>query len=53
VVSFGAPALWRDLSNGDFVLYFTSGVVGGLPLVIGAAIARRRVLVLSTDVAHR
>jgi hypothetical protein len=53
LVSFGAPVLWRDPSNGDFVLYFTSGVVGGLPLVAGAAIARRRVLVLSTDVAHR
>jgi hypothetical protein len=53
LVWFGAPVLWRDPSNGDFVLYFTNGVVSGLPLVAGAAIARRRWLVLSTNMAQR
>lgn len=38
-----ARALWLDLLIGDLVLFYTTGLLATFPLLIGAAIARRRI----------
>jgi hypothetical protein len=44
LIGFGAPAVWRDPSNTDFVLFCTTGLIAAMPLLIGAAVARRRLV---------
>jgi hypothetical protein len=39
------PAMWRDPSNTDFVLFCTTGIVSAMPLLAGAVVARWRMLV--------
>src|SRR5688572_19324064 len=41
---FGGPAMLRDPSNTDFVLFCTIGFVGAAPLLVGGAIVRRRMV---------
>ena len=42
LIGFGGPAIWRDPSNTDFVLFWTTGLIAAMPLLTGAAVARRR-----------
>jgi hypothetical protein len=42
LIGFAGPAVWRDPGNGDFVLFCTTGLIAAMPLLTGAAIARRR-----------
>lgn len=44
LIAFGGPAVWRDPSNTDFVLFCTTGLISAMPLLTGAAVARRRLL---------
>jgi len=45
LLGFGVPAVWRDPSNRDFVLFCATGVIAAIPLLTGAALARRRFVV--------
>lgn len=42
LIGFGGPAVWRDPPNTDFVLFCTTGLIAAMPLLTGAAVARRR-----------
>lgn len=42
LIGFGGPAVWRDPSNTDFVLFCTTALIAAMPLLTGAALARRR-----------
>jgi hypothetical protein len=44
LIGFGGPAVWRDPSNTDFVLFWTTGSIAAMPLLTGAAVARRRLV---------
>jgi hypothetical protein len=44
LIGFGGPAVWRDPSNTDFVLFGTTGLIAAMPLLAGAAVARRRLV---------
>jgi hypothetical protein len=44
LIGFGGPAVWRDPSNTDFVLFCTTGLLAAMPLLTGAAVARRRLI---------
>ena len=37
-------AVWRDPGNTDFVLFCTIGLIAAMPLLAGAAAARRRLV---------
>lgn len=45
LIGFGGPAVWRDPGNTDFVLFCTTGLIAAMPLLTGAAVARRRLVV--------
>jgi hypothetical protein len=45
LIGLGGPAVWRDPSNTDFVLFCTTAFGGAVPLLGGGAIARRRMIV--------
>jgi len=45
LIGFGGPAVWRDPSNTDVVFFCTTGLAGAAPLLMGGAIARRRMIV--------
>ena len=38
------PAMWRDPGNTDFVIFRTTGLIAAMPLLTGAAVARRRLV---------
>lgn len=42
LIGFVGPAVWRDPSNTHFVLFCTAGLIAAMPLLTGAAVARRR-----------
>jgi hypothetical protein len=44
LIGFGGPAVWRDPGNADFVLFCTTGLIAAMPLLTGAAVARRRLV---------
>lgn len=44
LIGFGGPAVWRDPSNTDLILFCTTGLIAAIPLLTGAAIARRRLV---------
>jgi hypothetical protein len=44
LVGFAGPAVWRDPANTDFVVFCTTGLTAAMPLVAGAAVARRRLI---------
>jgi hypothetical protein len=44
LIGLGGPAVWRDPSNTDFVLFCTTGLIAAMPLLTGAAVARRRLV---------
>jgi hypothetical protein len=44
LIGFGGPAVWRDPSNTSFVLFCTTGLIAAMPLLTGAAVARRRLV---------
>lgn len=44
LIGFGGPAVWRDPGNTDFVLFCVTGLIAAMPLLIGAAVARRRLV---------
>jgi hypothetical protein len=44
LIGFGGPAVWRDPSNTDFVLFCSIGAIAAMPLLTGAAVARRRLV---------
>jgi hypothetical protein len=44
LIGFGGPAVWRDPSNTALVLFCTTGLIAAMPLLKGAAIARRRLV---------
>jgi hypothetical protein len=44
LIGLGGPAIWRDPSNTDFVLFCTTGFLAAMPLLAGAAVARRRLI---------
>jgi hypothetical protein len=44
LIGFGGPAVWRDPSNTDSVLFCTAGLIAAMPLLTGAAVARRRLV---------
>jgi hypothetical protein len=44
LIALGGPAVWHDPSNTDFVLFCTTGLLAAMPLLAGAAVARRRLL---------
>ena len=43
-VGLGGPAVWRDPSNTDLVLFCTTGLLAAMPLLTGAAVVRRRLV---------
>jgi len=45
LIGFGGPAVWRDPSNTDFVFFCTTGLLATIPLLAGAAVARRRFVI--------
>jgi hypothetical protein len=44
LIGFGGPAVWRDPSNTGFVVFYTAGLAGAVPLLVGGVIARRRMI---------
>jgi hypothetical protein len=44
LIGLGGPAVWSDPGNGDFVLFCTTALIAPMPLLIGAAVARRRLV---------
>ncbi len=44
LIGFGGPAVWRDPSNTSYVLFCTTGLIAAMPLLTGAAVARRRLV---------
>ena len=44
LIAFGATLLWRGLWSSEFLLFYTTGLVVAVPLVVGGAIARRRMI---------
>ena len=44
LIGVGVMALRRDLFDGDFVLFHTTGLLAAAPLLAGGAIARRRMI---------
>jgi hypothetical protein len=44
LIGFAGPAVWRDPGNTDFVLFCTTGLLAAMPLLTGAAVARRRLV---------
>jgi len=44
LIGFGGPAVWRDPANTDFVVFCTIGLAGAAPLLVGGALARRRMI---------
>jgi hypothetical protein len=44
LIGFGGPAVWRDPSEAGFVLFWTTGLIASMPLLIGAVVARRRLI---------
>ena len=44
LIGFGGPLVWRDPSNTDFVIFCTTGLLAAMPLLTGAAVARRRLV---------
>jgi hypothetical protein len=40
-------AVWRALSSGDFLLFYMTGLLVPAPLLVGGAIARRRMIAFS------
>lgn len=42
LIGFGGPAVWRDLGNTDFMLFWMAGLIATAPLLAGAGITRRR-----------
>ena len=47
LLGFGGPAIWRDPSNTDFVIFCTVGMVAAAALLTGGAIVSRRMAVWS------
>ena len=47
LIWFGGPAVWGDPSDTDLVLFCTTGLVAAMPLLTGAAVARRRFITRS------
>lgn len=45
LIGFGGPAVWRDPGNTDFVLFCTTALIAAIPLLTGAAVTRRRLVV--------
>jgi hypothetical protein len=44
LMGVAGPAVWRDPSNTDFVIFCTTGLLATMPLLAGAAVARRRLV---------
>jgi hypothetical protein len=44
LIAFAGPAVWRDPGNRDFVLFCTTALIAAMPLLTGAAVARRRLV---------
>ena len=44
LIGFAGPAVWRDPGNTDFVVFCTTGLIAAMPLLTGAAVARRRLV---------
>lgn len=44
LIGLSGPAVWRDPSNTDFVLFCATGLIAPMPLLTGAALARRRIV---------
>jgi hypothetical protein len=42
LIGFAGPEVWQDPGNTDFVIFCTTGLFAGLPLLAGAAVARQR-----------
>jgi hypothetical protein len=53
LIAFVVTALWRDLLSAQLVLFYTSGLVVAAPLLIGGAIARRRLIAWGTPTMER
>ena len=53
LLGFGGPAVWRDPSNTDFVIFWTTAVAAVAALVIGGAIASRRMATWSAAPGER
>ena len=51
LIWFGGPAVWRDPSNTDFVIFSTTGMVAAAALLAGGALASRRMTAWSTAAA--
>ncbi len=44
LIWFSVSAVWTDPSNYELALFFTTGLIAAIPLLMGAAIARRRLI---------
>ncbi len=44
LIGFAGPAVWRDPGNTDFVVFCATGFIAAMPLLTGAAVARRRLV---------
>jgi hypothetical protein len=53
LLGLGMTVVWRDLSNVEFLLFYATGLLAAAPLLIGGAIARRRLIVCRIPLAQR
>jgi hypothetical protein len=44
LIAFGVSVLWHDLQNAEFGLFYAIGLATAAPLLLGGAIARRRMI---------
>jgi hypothetical protein len=44
MIGLGVTAVWHDWLKGDFLLFYTSGLLAAVPLMAGGVIARRRMI---------
>lgn len=44
LIALGVSVLWHDLQNAEFVLFYAIGLATTAPLLLGGAIARRRMI---------
>jgi hypothetical protein len=46
-------AIWRDLLSGDFLLFYMTGLLVAVPLLLGGAITRRRMIACGTPTSEQ
>jgi hypothetical protein len=55
LIAFGVAAVWRDVLSPHVMLFYTTGLIVAAPLLLGGAVARRRMIAcgLAPSEQHR